>query len=53
MRFRSFISSVQRESAEERRMLLIEMSLQQSIQFLRAQVGVQVGAQSPLEKCLI
>ncbi len=36
MRFRIFISSVQKEFAEERRMLLIEMSLQQSIQFLRA-----------------
>ena len=38
MRFRIFISSVQKEFAEERRMLLIEMSLQQSIQFLRAEV---------------
>ena len=39
VRFRIFVSSVQKEFAEERRMLLIEMSLQQSIQFLRAEVG--------------
>ena len=38
VRFRIFISSMQKELAEERRMLLIEMSLQQSIQFLRAEV---------------
>ena len=43
MRFRIFISSEQKEFAEERRMLLIEMSLQQSIQFLRAEVGAQLG----------
>ena len=39
MKLKIFISSVQKEFAEERRMLLIEMSLQQSIQFLRAEVG--------------
>ena len=38
MRFRIYISSEQKVFAEERRMLLIEMSLQQSIQFLRAEV---------------
>ena len=43
MRFGIFISSVQKEFAEERRMLLIEMSLQQSIQFLRAEVEAQSG----------